>query len=486
MQQNTNYYKTFATSLTAVALGLVGYHYVVNKPSQHPLSVVSTDPILSEYSYQNESSPITQVAYKKNNFLYNSGVGNMDFTNAANSTIDAVVHVKQYSTRRKPMNIFDFLNNTGKLERRVEGAGSGVIVSKEGYIVTNYHVIQGASALEVSLNNNVSYKASVVGVDQKSDIALLKIEPETDLTYIPFGDSNTAKIGEWVLAVGNPFNLTSTVTAGIISAKSRDLDETDANSQSFIQTDAAINPGNSGGALVNTKGELIGINTAITSQTGSYIGYAFAVPSNNVRKIVQDLLEYGNVQKPIMGISGNSLDGKLRKAYNISTIEGVLVAYVGEDTPAQKAGIQPSDVITGIDGIKVTKFADLTGYVNTKNPGDMVHIKLERQGKENFVDVILKHHDSFIISGIGIEVENASKSYLGNFGLSQGVVIRSVTNSKMKDYQLEGLIITAVDGVHVSTVQQVREVMQNRATDRDLSVSFVDQSKVEREFIFRG
>ena len=204
----------------------------------------------------------------------------------------------------------EFFHGGGK-PRAMIGSGSGVIISPDGYIITNNHVIAKASQLEVTLNNNKTYEAELIGTDPKTDIALIKIDGTKDLPYIPFGDSNHLKIGEWVLAVGNPFNLTSTVTAGIVSAKARDLNEFDGNPQSFIQTDAAVNKGNSGGALVNTRGELVGINTAITSETGAYVGYSFAVPSNNARKVVEDIMEYGNVQRGILGIQGGNLNSKI-------------------------------------------------------------------------------------------------------------------------------------------------------------------------------
>ena len=226
----------------------------------------------------------------------NAAIGELDFTGAAEKTLNAVVHVKNMTMgSRNPSSIFDFFYGFESQQRPQIGSGSGVIISPDGYIVTNNHVIARSEKLEVTLNNNRSYEAEIIGADPNSDIALLKIIAEEDLPFLAFGDSDNAKIGEWVLAVGNPFNLTSTVTAGIVSAKARSL----GRGQSFIQTDAAVNPGNSGGALVNTNGDLIGINTAITSQTGSYVGYSFAVPSNIAKKVVDDLLEFGNVQKGI-------------------------------------------------------------------------------------------------------------------------------------------------------------------------------------------
>ncbi|WP_373517794.1 trypsin-like peptidase domain-containing protein, partial [Pricia sp.] len=231
-----------------------------------------------------------------------SGINDVDFTVAAESTVNAVVHVQNVTISRAQPSIMEFIYGQGGGQERAQvGTGSGVIISQDGYIVTNNHVIDNASQLQVTLNNNKTYDAELIGTDPNSDIALIKIDADRDLPYLAFGDSDNIKIGEWVLAVGNPFNLTSTVTAGIVSAKARDLHM--GRNQSFIQTDAAVNPGNSGGALVNTNGDLVGINTAITSQTGSYVGYSFAVPSNIAKKVVDDILEYGNVQKGILGVS---------------------------------------------------------------------------------------------------------------------------------------------------------------------------------------
>src|SRR5690625_4398584 len=301
-----------------------------------------------------------------------------DFTEAAAKTVSAVVHVKNLEVRDAPRNISEYLRGirAGKV---VRGMGSGVVITSDGYIVTNNHVIEGANELEVTLSNNKTYKAEIIGADEKEDIALLKID-EKDLDYLPFGDSNTTKVGQWVLAVGNPFNLTSTVTAGIISAKGRNLNEGGKKLQSFIQTDAAVNPGNSGGALVNIEGELIGINTAITSQTGSYVGYSFAIPSNNARKIVEDLMEYGNVKYAILGISGNTVNADIAKQLGHSLSQGVFVAEVSQG--AKKAGLKPEDLIIEIDGIKVRKMSDLTSYIGTKRPGDQVEIVYLRNKKK--------------------------------------------------------------------------------------------------------
>ncbi len=265
--------KLFILAFFAGALTLIGYTSFFEKETITIQNTSSNNPALP-ISYSNTAStPL-----------------NIDFTIAAEKTIDAVVHVTNTSMSNQPRSISEYFFGGGQ-PRAMVGTGSGVIISLDGYIITNNHVIENASQLEVTLNDNKTYEAELIGSDPSTDIALIKIDATNNLPFIPFGDSNEAKIGEWVLAVGNPFNLTSTVTAGIISAKSRDLNEFDGNSQSFIQTDAAVNRGNSGGALVNTRGELIGINTAITSETGSYVGYSFAVPSNNARKVIEDIME---------------------------------------------------------------------------------------------------------------------------------------------------------------------------------------------------
>jgi len=418
----------------------------------------------------------------------NSTNASVDFTFAAENTVNAVVHVKQYGITRTPRNLMELFRNSGPQEKRIQGAGSGVIITEDGYIVTNNHVIDGASELEVTLNNNKSYKAEVIGTAKQADIALLNIETDEKLSYIPFGDSNAAKIGEWVLAVGNPFNLTSTVTAGIISAKSRDLNEKDTNFQSFIQTDAAINPGNSGGALVNTKGELIGINTAITSQTGSYVGYAFAVPSNNAKKIIDDIIEYGDVQRAIIGISGNSINPKTAKEYDINTSQGVIVANVTDGSGAKKAGIKEGDVIKEIDGLKIKKFSDLTGYINSKSPNDIIQVKVLRHNTELNIPVTLTKYEiqNYNIEDVGVEVVNPTKEYLKRFNLDHGVVIKRALSSRMQRYNLTGLIISEIDGKKVKNVLEVKQIIESKYQDEDITISLVDLNGQKREFVFQN
>src|SRR5690606_15320056 len=357
---------TFQLLLVAVIAGIVtlgGYKLLEDKQT---------------ISFVNSERP---APFIRTNFAGRAAEMDTDFTNAAEMTVHAVVHVKNITVSRQPTNIFDCFQVRGQ-PRAMVGSGSGVIISPDGYIVTNNHVIANASSLEVTLNDNRVYTAKVIGADPATDIALLKIDHNEDFPYLPFGDSNNVKVGEWVLAVGNPFNLTSTVTAGIISAKARNLPQFEGSPLSFIQTDAAVNRGNSGGALVNTRGELIGIDTAFTSEAGSYVGYAFAVPSNDAMKVIEDILEYGNVQRGILGIQVGALNPQLTEKYGITETQGVFVGGVEKGSGAEKAGLKAGDIIKALDGTKINQFADLAGYLGAKRPNDVVEVTVIRDGKE--------------------------------------------------------------------------------------------------------
>ncbi|MFD1096562.1 S1C family serine protease [Salegentibacter chungangensis] len=409
---------------------------------------------------------------------------NADFTEVAEKTVHAVVHVKNVAVFKGPRNAWEYYFRGNQGGRALQGAGSGVIISPDGFIVTNNHVIKGASEIEVTLNNNETYTAEVIGTDPISDIALIKIDAE-DLQYIPFGDSNNVKLGEWVLAVGNPFNLKSTVTAGIISATARDLNTRDATPQSFIQTDAAINPGNSGGALVNINGELIGINTAITSQTGSYIGYAFAVPSNNARKIVEDIMEYGDVQQGILGIRGGSINQQAMEEFDLSTSQGVYVADVTTGSGAEKAGLKPGDVIRKIDNIEIKKFSDLTGYINSKRPNDEVLVRILRDGEEKEVNVKLTKYDSYQIQAIGLEVANATKAELEKAKAEHGVKISRTLVKSLPADELVGTIITEIDNQQVSSIRDVQKIFAARSSTEPIVVTFIDKSGQKQRLVWR-
>ncbi len=431
---------------------------------------------------QNDTNQSSYIPVSNSNTTYGM---NADFTAAAEKTIHAVVHVKNVAVfKGGPRSIWEYYpySNGG---RALQGAGSGVIITPDGYIVTNNHVIDGASEIEVTLNNNKTYKAELIGRDPISDIALIKVDPDEELEYIPFGNSDNTQIGEWVLAVGNPFNLKSTVTAGIISAKARDLNMRDNSPQSFIQTDAAINPGNSGGALVNINGELIGINTAISSPSGSYIGYAFAVPSNNARKIVEDIMEFGDVQQGILGIRGRSINNDVIRQFDLNTSQGVMVADVTPGSGAEKSGIRERDIIKKIDDIEINKFSDLTGYINSKRPGDEVLVKLMRDGEEREVNVKLSKLDTYQMVALGLEVANATPEELKAYKAPNGVRINRMLVDDLPSADLVGGIISEINGQKVSSVREVEEIMQNRTRSNPIVIVFYTQKGEKQRMIWK-
>ncbi len=405
----------------------------------------------------------------------------LDFTVAAENAVNAVVHVKNVTISKGQMSFEDLFFGRNP-QRAQTGTGSGVIINTDGYIVTNNHVINNSEQLSVTLNNNKTYDAKIIGTDPNTDIALIKIDADEALPYVTFADSDQVKIGEWVLAVGNPFNLTSTVTAGIISAKSRDLSGT--SSQSFLQTDAAVNPGNSGGALVNTNGELIGINTAISSQTGSYIGYSFAVPSNIARRVIEDIMEYGNVQNGILGISGGALNSEVAEKLNINETEGIYIANVVEDSGADKAGIEEGDIIKEIDQIKVSKFADLTGHLNAKRIGDVVDLKvLKNNGSLKHVKVTLTKNETLTLPLFGT-VKNAKKEDLKKLNATNGVKI-TATDKNYEGYFEKGAIITAVNGVKINTVDDLGNVITNKSAYEPLRIELINTKGEKERYNFR-
>lgn len=443
------------------------------------------------YKYFIETKEITFIPQQENssfipiNFTNSETIGvNIDFTEAAEKTVNVVVHVKNTTINRNSNNILEYYFGSGK-SRAIVGSGSGVIISPDGYIITNNHVIVNTSKLEVTLNNNKTYEAELIGTDPKTDIALIKIKTKKNLPYVSFGDSNQVKIGEWVLAVGNPFNLTSTVTAGIISAKARDLNEFDGNPQSFIQTDAAVNRGNSGGALVNTRGELIGIITAITSETGSYVGYAFAVPSNIARKVIEDIMEYGNVQRGVLGIQGGSLNSKIANYLGIDETEGVYVDRIEKGSGADKSGIKKGDIIMGIDGIKIGKFSDLVGYLGSKHPNDVVQVTLLRDGNKKVIPVTLVKFESFEIEDLGLEIKNSNQSELLERGVTYGVKVTRILNKDMEQYNLVGIIILKLNGQKVRDIDDARRIMQVRNSNDPIKMTFADTQGEINTFIFR-
>ena len=414
------------------------------------------------YNYYDKSEiKFNDLNYRNSipvNYLYsNKNSISTDFTVAAEKTIDAVVHVKNTSrsSSNTPSWYRFFYVEKSDIPERI-GTGSGVIVSPDGYIITNNHVIDGYSEIEITTNNNKSYKASLIGTDPGTDIAVLKINTDSMLPYISFGDSDNTKIGEWVLAVGNPFNLNSTVTAGIISAKSRDLNKYDNKNESYIQTDAAVNKGNSGGALVNTNGQLIGINTAISSVTGGFVGYSFAVPSNVARKVFEDIIEFGDVQKGLLGVIGQALNSDVAEKFGVFETEGFYINEIEKGFGADISGLKPGDIIKSIDGLKINKFADLSGYLSTKRPGQKVSIKYIRNNLEKNVMVILKKINR--INFYGMELRELNKSKKEEFDIDGGLIISRMGNERLYRNGInKGHIILEINNKKIYKVSDVEK-----------------------------
>lgn len=403
------------------------------------------------------------------------GMGSpVDFTTAAEKTVNAVVHVKNLSyitTRTNPLLEF-FYGYKGGTQTQI-GTGSGVIISEDGYIVTNNHVIANASELAVTLNNNQTYKAKLIGTEKQMDLALLKIDTPEKLPFLPFGDSDAIQLGEWVLAVGNPYNLTSTVTAGIISAKARNLSETGI--QSFIQTDAAVNPGNSGGALVNVQGELIGINTMISSNTGSYVGYAFAVPSNVTKKIVEDFLQFGNVQQGSLGVSGFELTDTWAQKLNLPIKRGFYIQDIVKDSDAAKVQLKKGDIITAINGKPISSFIDIKNIINTKRPGDLVQITVNSNNKIAQKEIRLIPASSTKFSFKGLEFEDLTPSEKEKLKLAYGIKITAVTNPKYSPYKAElvDAILLAIQGQKITSIEQAKDLFSQAQDNQGIKIDIL-------------
>ncbi|KIA87875.1 trypsin-like peptidase domain-containing protein [Flavobacterium sp. AED] len=427
--------------------------------------------------FSNNKNSITTVASDSYGKRVGLSAENVDFTEAAEKTIHTVVHVKNVSRKTviNPMLEY-FYGYGGQQQQEQVGTGSGVIISEDGYIVTNNHVIKDASEIEITLNNKKSYKAKLIGTDSKMDIALLKIDADEKLPYTVFANSDSVKIGEWVLAVGNPYNLTSTVTAGIVSAKARDLGTSGI--QSFIQTDAAVNPGNSGGALVNTRGELIGINTMISSMTGSYVGYSFAVPSNIARKIIEDLMEFGNVQRGILGVEGGELNDIASKELKISQTQGFYISKVTKNSGAEKSGLTKGDIIVKLDDQNVATYADLSGYINTKRPNDKVQVTIIRDGKNRIIPVVLSKNEFFSTEFKGLELENIDATDKKKFHLDYGVRIRSITNDNLKQYEeeLKGNIILSIDNIKATDIETVSKLLDKKDESQSIRIEMINKN----------
>jgi len=400
-----------------------------------------------------------------------------DLTFAAENSIHSVVHIKvtQKGGYYSSDNILEwFFGDGGSHPQQMpprQGAGSGVIISPNGFIVTNNHVIDGADEIDVILNDKREFKAKIIGTDPSTDVALIKIDA-SDLQVLKFSNSDNLRLGEWVLAVGNPFNLTSTVTAGIVSAKSRDIaiNPDQMRIEAFIQTDAAVNPGNSGGALVNTRGELVGINTAIASQTGTYSGYSFAIPSNIVQKVVADLKEFGDVQRALLNVRISTVDDEIAKKYNLDKIEGVFIGEVQAGGAAESAGIKDNDIIISIDNVKVNSSAELQEQISKHRPGDKVNVEIKRDNKKKLYNVTLrnKNGDTEIVKGdnpddiFGAKFVAITDRDKKELGIRYGVKITDLGNGKFKDTGIKnGFIITQVNKNPVSEVNELKRIIKN-------------------------
>ena len=414
----------------------------------------------------------------------------VDLTDAAEKSTHAVVHIKstqlgKTQTIQQMPDIFDFFFGDGMgrqqqihTQPRV-GFGSGVIISKDGYIVTNNHVIDGADEIDVKLNDNREFKGKLIGTDPNTDLALIKIEGN-DFPTLPIGNSDALKVGEWVLAVGNPFNLTSTVTAGIVSAKARSLGVYNGGIESFIQTDAAINQGNSGGALVNARGELVGINAVLSSPTGAYAGYGFAIPTSIMTKVVSDLKEFGTVQRAILGISGHDLDERT-KDKDLGTAEGVYVAEVTDGSGAKAAGVEPGDVIIKIAGKKVHSMAELQETLAMHRPGDKVKVTILRGKKEKELDVTLKNMQGntevvkkFDLDMLGAAFKPISDDVKRHLGVSYGLEVTGVDKGKFAEAGIKkGFVILKVNGSKIASEEDLTNALKaaNQSPERVLFIS---------------
>ena len=413
-------------------------------------------------------------------------VPTFDFADVSEAVTPTVVYIKTKITEKnsdgqeaQPRNPFDDLFGSpfgfrAPQQGPQEASGSGVIISDKGYIVTNNHVVKDASEIEVVLNDKRAYKADVIGKDPNTDIALIKINAD-GLSPVKYGNSDNLRVGEWVLAVGNPFNLTSTVTAGIVSAKGRSLNLLGRGTsiESFIQTDAAVNPGNSGGALINSKGELIGINTAIASQTGSYAGYSFAVPINIVNKVVNDLMEFGEVQRGFLGVNIKDVDYKLAEEKELKSTKGVYVEALTEKGAAEAAGIKKGDVIVKVDGHEVNSVPTLQENIGRHKPGDEVIVTVEREGKTKDLSVILRNKDGktgVVTSAtkelkkmLGAEFETASDADMKKLKVGNGIRVKNIEKGKFKEAGIpSGFVITSIDKNGVYSSNDVYRMLQSK------------------------
>ena len=433
-------------------------------------------------TYFNDQANAIQASYTPSG---KTGVptGNYpDFVDAAAKTVTAVVHIRCSLTQKSnsydqfygnnPFFQYFFGQPQRPREEQVQQFGSGVIISSDGYIVTNNHVVQDADSIQITLNDKRIMFAKLIGNDPSSDLAIVKIEA-SNLPFLTYGNSDELKVGEWVLAVGNPYNLTSTVTAGIVSAKARDINILGGENtiKSFIQTDAPVNPGNSGGALVNTSGELVGINAAIASNTGSFTGYAFAIPVNIVRKVVDDIMKYGMVQKALLGVRMQELTPKLAEKIGVNNLQGVYVNSVMPNSAAEEAGMRQGDIMTKLGGLNVNSMAQVMEVMGEHRPGDKLDVEYYRDGKQNNVSLVLKNDEgntkiekndeSAELSGGLFEL--ASKDDMRRLGIDHGIKVKKLYNGKLKKAGIkEGFIITGIDHQPVTNIQELTHALSSK------------------------
>ncbi len=468
---NTSLRKFLGTLLIASIGGFAGvsiYKATDNKSTYESKSI-------------SEKQKAIPVSYKAE-----SGLMVTNFTEAAEKTVASVVYVKTtYPVQSRNNYFFDPFNNffygNPQTAPAPQSSGSGVIISDDGYIVTNNHVVNEAAKVEVTLDDKRTFTAKIIGTDPSSDLALLKID-EANLPFIPYGNSDDVKVGEWVLAVGNPFNLTSTVTAGIVSAKGRNihiLDNQNFPLESFIQTDAAVNPGNSGGALVNTNGDLVGINSAIASNTGAYSGYSFAIPVNIVKKVMDDLLEYGNVQRGFIGVSIRDIDQQLANDKNLKSLKGVYVQALTEGGAAETAGIKSGDVITKVGGVLVSSSTELQEQVSRFRPGDKIAVTLLRNSDEKDVNVVLRNNQGTTrlvkndetVNVLGAEFTEPSAEEMDKLGISGGVKISKLDGGKLRSAGIkEGFIITKVDHQKITSTEEFIKILKAKANNEGVLI----------------
>jgi len=434
----------------------------------------------SEQTQAAATSQIQPVARFANLPPAASNSGSLDFTVAAENSLNAVVHVKTKREVAAPNNPWARYFGYEMQPQIQMGSGSGVIIGNDGYIVTNNHVIEGATEIEISLNSGENFKGTLIGTDPSTDLAVIKIETKKELPSLRFGNSDVVKVGEWVLAVGNPFDLTSTVTAGIVSAKARNINllQFDPNNEvfpveSFIQTDAAVNPGNSGGALVNVRGELIGINTAIASRTGSYAGYSFAIPSAIVEKITRDIVEFGNAQRAYIGVQINDVNQVLAEELGLNQITGVYVNGLTENGAAELAGVKEGDVIVGVNDINIHSVPELQEQVSKYRPGDDIKLTVLRDGRQRSIPVTLRNlrgnmelkskEAKDVRRILGAAFESPSTAELQALRIKGGAKIVELGSGRLANAGVKkGFIITSIDEQPIQSPEDIETILQNR------------------------